>query len=329
MKNEIPQNKMATTFLPSHRRFRVALSFPGTRRAFVEKVAETLAISLGRDAVFYDHYYQAELARPDLDLHLANIYRDDADLVVPFLCADYERSQWCKLEWRPMRDILKNLEPHRIMYFRFDTAPIPGMLSIDGYVEIGPQTPRQVADLILERVPRPQTAATIVDIFPELTATDALVLNTACEILLNENDPGARLETEKILESLRNAGVAEDDVRDSIEVLNSRGYVAGIECCFQRIPLFTIPTRTLAEYLKQTLCGYEAIVDRVASAIANEHQTQSGAIAAVLGQPHIIVCHIIADLATHHLVESETLFGGSRVVTFVSVELRRRLRNQS
>ena len=141
------------------RRFQVALSFPGEKRAFIAQVAACLSKQLGRDRVFYDDYYTAELARPDLDLYLGDIYRNHADLVVPFSCADYARKKWCRLEWRQMRDILFNLEEHRIMPFRFDDTPIPGVLSIDGYVKIEKRSPQEVADLILQRLAMPGSVA--------------------------------------------------------------------------------------------------------------------------------------------------------------------------
>jgi tetratricopeptide (TPR) repeat protein len=141
------------------RRFRVALSFPGEKRAFVSQVAEYLSQRLGRERVFYDAYYEAELARPDLDLYLGNIYRNDSDLVVPFFCAPYDRKNWCRLEWRQMRDILLNLEGHRIMPFRFDDTPIPGFLSIDGYLKIEKRSPQEVAELILQRLSGSPVAA--------------------------------------------------------------------------------------------------------------------------------------------------------------------------
>ena len=143
----------ATPFLAVRgRRFQVALSFPGERRAFVSQVADQLSQRLGQQRVFYDSYYEAELARPDLDLYLGRIYRDDSELVVHFYCADYERKKWCRLEWRQMRDILFNLEEHRIMPFRFDDTPIDGVLSIDGYVKIERRSPQEVAELILKRL---------------------------------------------------------------------------------------------------------------------------------------------------------------------------------
>jgi hypothetical protein len=50
------------------KRFRVALSFPGEKRDYVRQVADALAAKLGKDRVFYDDYYTAELARPELDV---------------------------------------------------------------------------------------------------------------------------------------------------------------------------------------------------------------------------------------------------------------------
>src|SRR6266436_2505998 len=114
------------------RRFRVGLCFPGEQRWFVGKVASELARTLGRDKVLFADYIQPELARLNMDLYLANLYRNETDLLVPFFSADYERKKWTQLEWRQMRDILFNLEEDRIMPFRFDDATVSGLLSIDG-----------------------------------------------------------------------------------------------------------------------------------------------------------------------------------------------------
>jgi hypothetical protein len=134
------------------KRFRVALSFPGEYRAFVEQVAELLARRVGRDHVLYDKYYEAEFARPNLDSYLQNLYHDESDLIAIFLCADYDRKEWCGLEWRALRDVLKRRRDADLMPLRFDDTQIPGLFSIDGYVWIGTRKPREVADLILQRI---------------------------------------------------------------------------------------------------------------------------------------------------------------------------------
>jgi hypothetical protein len=134
------------------KRFRVALSFPGEYRPFVAQVAEILADHLERRRVFYDKCYEAELARPNLDTYLQQIYHDDSELIAVFLCAEYEKKDWCGLEWRAIRDLIKKKDSATIMPFRFDATTIPGVFSIDGYVEVGKRSANDVASLILQRL---------------------------------------------------------------------------------------------------------------------------------------------------------------------------------
>jgi len=141
-----------STSTPTAKRFRVALSFPGEKRAFVGQVANILAEGLGRDRILFDDYLTAELARPNLDVYLGRLYHDESELLVPFYCADYDKKKWCGLEWRQMRAIIFKQEDDRVMPFRFDDTPIDGVLPIDGYVSILSRTPGEIAGLILERL---------------------------------------------------------------------------------------------------------------------------------------------------------------------------------
>ena len=134
------------------KRFQVALSFAGEHRNFVEGVAEQLSRNLGQNRVFYDRYYEAELARLNLDTYLINIYREQADLIAIFLCANYTQKEWCGLEWRVVRDVLKSRRDSEIMPFKFDDVFIEGLLSIDGYIDIANRTPEEVAYLIPQRI---------------------------------------------------------------------------------------------------------------------------------------------------------------------------------
>lgn len=133
-------------------RFKVALSFPGEKRGFVEAVATELKGRLPRGAVFYDRDFTAQLARPNLDTLLQRIYLNNSDLVVVFLCKEYQQKEWCGLEWRAVREIIKNKSDHAVMFMRFDAAPADGMLSIDGYVDLSSLTPVEAARMIVERV---------------------------------------------------------------------------------------------------------------------------------------------------------------------------------
>ena len=132
--------------------FEVALSFPGEKRAYVSKVAEKLRSALGTDSVFYDYDFQSQLACPNLDTFLQGIYRNNSKLVVVFLCAEYAEKEWCGLEWRAIRDIIKRRDSARIMFVRFDDANVDGVFSIDGYIDGNRHEPAKVAEFILERL---------------------------------------------------------------------------------------------------------------------------------------------------------------------------------
>jgi hypothetical protein len=134
------------------RRFRVALSFPGECRPFVSAVAEHLKGELGQDSVFYDNDYVAELARPNLDLLLQRIYHDNSDLIVVFLSGDYADKEWCGLEWRAKRDIIKQRRDGTMMLLRLDQAQVPGLFGIDGYIDVATWSPAQTAEEIMKRL---------------------------------------------------------------------------------------------------------------------------------------------------------------------------------
>lgn len=133
-------------------RFKVALSFPGEKREYVGKIANELKKRLPKGAVFYDRDFTAQLARPNLDTLLQRVYLNNSDLVVVFLSSEYETKEWCGLEWRAIREIIKNKSDHSLMLMRFDDASIPGSFSLDGYIDLNEYDPIQAARFILERV---------------------------------------------------------------------------------------------------------------------------------------------------------------------------------
>src|SRR4051794_12125176 len=101
-------------------RFRIALSFPGEHRSRVENIAEALANHIDRDKVFYDQWYSHELNRPNLDTYLTALYHNESDLIAVFLCKEYNAKEWCGLEWRACRDLLKHSADDALMFFKLD-----------------------------------------------------------------------------------------------------------------------------------------------------------------------------------------------------------------
>jgi hypothetical protein len=135
-----------------NRRFDVAFSFPGVKLEYVKQVATCVAAFVGRERVFFYQDYLAEMARPNLDAYLQNIYFRDAHLVAVFLCEGYENSEWCGLEWRAIRNLIKTGRTESVMMLRFDETELPGLLSIDGYINLAESNPSEAAELIKRRL---------------------------------------------------------------------------------------------------------------------------------------------------------------------------------
>ena len=134
-------------------RFKVALSFPGEFRSFIEEIANLLSDQFGKEKILYDKYYEAEFARPDLDLYLQNLYSHQSELIVVFLCDKYDAKAWCGVEWRAIRKLLNNKEARkRIMYIKIGPGEVDGVIGVlDGWFDATNKCSRDVADAIITR----------------------------------------------------------------------------------------------------------------------------------------------------------------------------------
>ena len=133
-------------------RFQVALSFPGEHRDYVERVATELDRQLGANACFYDRFYQAQLAGPNLDVLLQGVYGDRSNLVVAFVCTEYDEKRWCGIEWRKIRERVATGDDIEVMYVRLGEGDVAGMTALDGYLDARTRAPEDVARLIVDRL---------------------------------------------------------------------------------------------------------------------------------------------------------------------------------
>ena len=137
--------------LLSSQRFRIALSYPGEHRDYVHQVAECLVECLGHPHVFYDKYWQAELSYFNFDTELQDIYHKQSDLIAVFLCKEYKDKEWCGLEWRSIRDLIKRNRGEIVIPIRIDDCDMSGVFSIDRYEDALNQQPKTIADIIFKR----------------------------------------------------------------------------------------------------------------------------------------------------------------------------------
>jgi hypothetical protein len=156
-------------------RFEVALSFAGdNKREKVREVSEILRKELGPGRVFFDEWFEAELAGPDAHLVLQQIYRHETHVVVTCVCKRYAEKPWTQEEWRAIQSLerelrdagTENTRRMRFLPLRFGDGEVDGLFDMAIVPDVRQRTARAIADLILERVrlshDRRGTSATLV-----------------------------------------------------------------------------------------------------------------------------------------------------------------------
>jgi len=135
----------------SHK-FKIALSFSGKYRVLVEDIAFRIREELGNNTVFYDDFYKAHLAQPNLDLLLQKIYKDNSKLNVIFLSSDYEDKEWCGIEFRAIRELIKTGNASNIMLLKLGEVNVKGLFSIDGYLDVRNMSSLEISNHIIDRI---------------------------------------------------------------------------------------------------------------------------------------------------------------------------------
>jgi hypothetical protein len=146
---------MNNTDSSGRRRFAIALSFPGERRQYVERVANALLPAFGGEQgkarIFYDAWHEGSIIGIASNRKLQDIYATDSDLIVPFFCQDYRKKKWCGVELRAIEELLFEEEFDRLLPFRFDHVKIPGTFKQDIFPIVSDRSAEDVARLILHR----------------------------------------------------------------------------------------------------------------------------------------------------------------------------------
>lgn len=137
----------------AEKRFKVAFSFPGEYRNLVDEIAKGVANIFSKDRVLYDWFHRAEFARPNLDIHLQNLYKNESELIVVFICATYNRKEWCGIEWRAIRELLNSKEAdERIIFIKCGEGIVDGVFgTIDGYIDAAHISAQDIIEDIISR----------------------------------------------------------------------------------------------------------------------------------------------------------------------------------
>jgi hypothetical protein len=139
-------------------KFLVAFSYAGEQREVVRPIAEALEQRLGRGTVFYDRWFEAEIAGGPSDLKLQRIYGERAEMVVVCASRDYNAKSFTLAEWDAIRARYMQLrvaggdETNRVLPLQVGDGEVEGVLGNTIWMEARQKAPRQVAEAILHRL---------------------------------------------------------------------------------------------------------------------------------------------------------------------------------
>ena len=88
------------------------------------------------------------------------------------------------------------------------------------------------------------------------------------------------------------AGLTENDVQESLQILDTYGYVKGL-ASQAGILLFEVQFRGMEEFARAAIPNYASIVRSVALQIVNYKAASSVAIGQAIAQPRVLVVHIL------------------------------------
>lgn len=137
---------------PEEDAYDVVLSFAGEDREYVEAVAEYLKNNNVK--VFYDEYEEVKLWGKDLPEYLDKVYRGSAQYCVIFISKNYANKVWTRHEKQSA--LAKAIEEKKeyILPARFDNTEIPGIRPTVHYVDLSKKTPKQLGEMILQKLGR-------------------------------------------------------------------------------------------------------------------------------------------------------------------------------
>lgn len=173
---------------------------------------------------------------------------------------------------------------------------------------------------------QPKYIDTIVDILPNLSKLDNVVFDLACSHII---DIGYnQISAVDLFQSMSTVGYSQEDYYDSLEILDSDGYIKTQKVLDGKIPFFSITTWGFDEYLRVKLDDYDSLINSVAFTIVNKKIMDSQTIIAELGQPQLIIDHILNVLNNKGLITLQKAIGGISFISQISPKLKRILRNK-
>lgn len=171
---------------------------------------------------------------------------------------------------------------------------------------------------------KPKYTQTIIDIPHGLELIDTIIFNKSCEVALLKNDKLINLS--EIYDYLKEIEIKDEDIKESLDILDSKGYIKTQKNIGGIILYFTISGYKFDTYLCENFDNYDLLVNEVCLKILNENLMTNYLIVENINVPILLINHILESLEQKNLIKINKALGGSYHITNISPELKRMFR---
>lgn len=171
--------------------------------------------------------------------------------------------------------------------------------------------------------PQPEYVQSFVKAIGSLNNIDSLVLRLSCEEILKSGDTWINpvrifLKDDQLL-------VPEEELRDSLEILDSNGYIKLMRAFGGDLLPYQVTTYGLDAYANAAIPNYKNTIAAVVSAIVNEKLTSNTEIQTRLNENRVVIDHILNVLENDGHIKQTRIRDLSQILS-VSPTLKRALR---
>ena len=166
-----------------------------------------------------------------------------------------------------------------------------------------------------------------VDVFGELEKQDGLVLEKACEMALREV-PGV-VDYAELRSEMCELGLQPSEVKDSVEVIDSLGFVRTDRAVSIGIMNVRVEISALEQFLRQTDANYESKVREVCLQYLNYGRSNLEEIVENSSVPERLVRHVLKYLDEQGLAKVSSGVGKWMRINSFSPQLIRQLRSNA
>ena len=170
----------------------------------------------------------------------------------------------------------------------------------------------------------PSYATTKVNKLQGLHKIDTLVFTQACQTVLSKANKSVNLS--EIYNDLKAQEISDEDILESLEVLDSKGYIKATKVFGGSIPFFTISTFGFDQFAQANIDNYGEKINDICIKLINHSLKNNADVVDMTKHPLVLVNHVFNLLENKGLINMVKALGGQYIITNISPEFKRMFR---